>query len=194
MSIFTQLHLHEHSVQARQRDFPQHIIWAIGLAEVHQPFCSSRKEQLLHLLDRCRQQVKIKYTHFFSTFTAISAHDSLCQREGWIYLDPSIAGGCQNASLRKQKVGMLLKSAALMISHAERQIFLHLSFICTLKNNALTTYKSARQSTHTHVHTSWLKDTRGKFDSQGLLIGCQQPDVCLRPISLSAHSPHLTAS
>lgn len=178
-----------------KHDFPQHIIWATGLAEVNQPFCLSLKEQLLHLLDRSRQPDKIKNTHFFSTFTAISAHDSLCQREGWIYLDPSIAGGCQNGSLRKRKDGMFLQSAALMTSHGERHIILHLFYTSTLKNNMRATYKSARHTTHTHTCAHpWLKDTRGKCDSQEILIGCQQSDVCLRPISLSAHSPHLTAS
>lgn len=182
MSVFSQLHLHTYSDQAQQGDFPQHIIWAIGLAEVNQPFCLSLKEQLLTLLDRSRQRDKIKYTHFFSTFTGLSAHDSLCQREGWIYLDPSIAGGCQNGSLRKQKDGMFLQSAALMISHAERHIIFHLFYTSTFKNNTRATYKLVSHSTHTHVHTFWLKDMRRKCESQEILIGCQQPDVSLWPI------------
>lgn len=39
-----------------------------------------------------------------------------------------------------------------------------------------------------------LKDMRGKYESQEILIGYQQPDVRLRPISMSARSPHQTAS
>lgn len=191
MSIFTQLHLYTYSDQARQGDFPQHIIRAIGLAEVNQPFCLSLKEQLLHLLDRSRQQDRIKSTHFFSTVPAISAHESLCQREGWIYLDPSIAGDCQHGSLRKQKDGMFLQSAALMISHAERHIiyFIHPRSKTT---RGLHINQLATQHIQMRTHP-WLKDMRGKCDSQEILIGCQQPDVCLRPISLSAYSPHLTA-
>lgn len=44
----------------------------------------------------------------------------------------------------------------------------------------------ARWCTHC-THPS-LKDTRGQRHSQEILIGCRQPDACLWPISMCAHT------
>lgn len=143
--------LHKYSDQAQQGDFPQRLILAIGLAEVNLPFCLSLKEQLLHLLGRLRQCGKIKHLLFLYAYI-ISTHGSLCQREGWIYLDPSIAGGCQTGSLRKHRDGMFFQSTALMIYHAETDIILHLFYTPMFKNNTWATYKSARHTAHTCAH------------------------------------------
>lgn len=171
----------------------------MGLADINQPFCLSLKERLLHLLERLRHWDKIKYTHFFCIFIVISTHDSFCQQEAWIYLYLSVAGGCLNRSLGKKKAcfsySIALKISTLKTHRASL-------YTCTLKKR-LTGYiyiyinKPANHRLHMHAQILHSKDTGGgnvTHRTWEILIGCQQLDVCLQPISLPAHSPLLTSS